>query len=235
MCGSSGRWTGSPWAEGDAAFRRRRGPVGKQVALRLLDPVLHLAPGAVEVLIERPPTPPVGLERGYQKAWVRLAPRPFRFGDHASTTRPALLGRPEKVPEHTRGLARHLGARLGLLEGSRDTGLKPGVESQAEDEVDPVLLAPDHQCLASKARVGPQHDLHPRPARPDLTDDALDLLHRPGARIDVGAAQLGGQEMPAAEDVERQVAVAVVVAMKKAALLAPVGRIVGRVQIEHNL
>src|SRR3954449_10701938 len=37
----------------------------------------------------------------------------------------------------------------------------------------------------------------------------------PGTRIDVGAAQLGGQEMTAAKDVERQVAVAIIVAMEK--------------------
>src|SRR4051794_15756069 len=116
----------------------------------------------------------------------------------------------------------------------RDAGLKPGVTSQAEDKVDAVLLAPEHQGLAGKARVGPQHDLHPWPARPDLTDDALDLLHRPGAGVDVGAAQLGGQEMPAAEDVERQVAVAIVVAVKEAALLMPMDRVVGRVQVQDD-
>src|SRR6185503_8436855 len=81
----------------------------------------------------------------------------------------------------------------------------------------------------------PQHDLHPWPARPDLTDDALDLLHRPGAGVDVGAAQLGGQEMPAAEDVERQVAVAIVVAVKEAALLMAMDRVVGRVQVQDDV
>src|SRR3954452_6009336 len=96
--------------------------------------------------------------------------------------------------------------------------LKPGVASQAEHEVDAVLLAPEHERLAGKARVGPQHDLHPRPAGPDLPHDARHLLLSPSTRIDVGAAQLGGQEMPAAEDVERQVAVAIVVAVKEAGL-----------------
>src|SRR3954447_20545410 len=98
-----------------------------------------------------------------------------------------------------------------------------------------VLLAPEHQCLAGKARVGPQHDLHPWPARPDLTDDALDLLHRPGAGVDVGAAQLGGQEMPATEDVKGQVAAAIIVAVEKAALLMPMDRVVGRVQVQDDV
>src|SRR5215212_10161588 len=47
-----------------------RGPISKEVALALFDSVLHLAPGAIEVLIERPRGPLVGLERGHQKARV---------------------------------------------------------------------------------------------------------------------------------------------------------------------
>jgi len=41
--------------------------------------------------------------------------------------------------------------------------------------------------------------------------------------------------MPAAEDIERQIAVAVVIAVKEAPLLMPVQRVVGGVQIENNL
>src|SRR5215210_5831278 len=41
--------------------------------------------------------------------------------------------------------------------------------------------------------------------------------------------------MPAAEDVERQVAVAIVVAVKEAALLMPMDRVVGRVQVQDDV
>jgi hypothetical protein len=74
-----------------------------------------------------------------------------------------------------------------------------------------VPLAPRHHGLAGKARVGPQQDAHPRPARPDLGGNARDLLDRPGAAVDVRSPQLGAEEMTVAEDVERQVAIAVVV------------------------
>ena len=57
----------------------------------------------------------------------------------------------------------------------------------------------------------------------------------PGAGVDVGAAQLGRQQVPAAEHVERQVAVAVVIAVEEAAFLMPVQRIVGGVEIEDDL
>ena len=46
--------------------------------------------------------------------------------------------------------------------------------------------------------------------------------------------QLGGEQMPAAEDVERQVAIAVVVAVEVPALLLAVDRIVRGVQIDDH-
>ena len=105
------------------------------------------------------------------------------------------------------------------------------VAGEPEHEVDPVRFAPGHQALAREARVGPQQDANPRPARPDLDHDACDLLGRARTRIDVGAAQLGGEEMPAAEDVERKIAIRVVVAMEEATLLAPVDGIVRGVEV----
>ena len=66
-------------------------------------------------------------------------------------------------------------------------------------------------------------------------DDPRHLLHRPGRRVDVGTAQLGRQQMPAAEDVERQIAVAVVIAVEEAPFLMAVQRVVGGVEIEDDL
>ena len=41
--------------------------------------------------------------------------------------------------------------------------------------------------------------------------------------------------MPAAEDGQRQIAVAVVIAVEEAALLVPVQRIIGGIEIQHDL
>jgi len=68
-----------------------------------------------------------------------------------------------------------------------------------------------------------------------LGDDTRHLLHRPGAGIDIRPAQFGDQQMTATEDIERQIAVAVVIAVKKAPLLMPVQRVVGGVQIKDDL
>ena len=60
------------------------------------------------------------------------------------------------------------------------------------------------------------------------------LVHRAGAGVDVGAPELRGEQLVAAEDVERQVAVAVVVAVEEAPLLATMQRVVGGVEVEDQ-
>ncbi len=69
----------------------------------------------------------------------------------------------------------------------------------------------------------------------DPGDDACHLLDRAGRGVDVGAAQPGSQQVATAEDIERQVAVAVVIAVEEAAFLVAVQRIVGGIQVEHDL
>jgi hypothetical protein len=127
--------------------------------------------------------------------------------------------------------------RRGLRGGhlSRDLGCQPRIARQAEDVIHAVGFAPRHQVLAAEAAVGAQQNAHPRPAGTDLADNARHFLHRSGRAIDVRAAQLGGQQVPAAEDVERQITVAVVVAMEEPAFLLPVQRIIGGVEIERDL
>jgi hypothetical protein len=60
------------------------------------------------------------------------------------------------------------------------------------------------------------------------------LLDRAGCRVDRRAPQLGGQQMAAAEHVERQVAVAVVITVEEPPLLLAVQRIIGRIEVEND-
>ena len=62
----------------------------------------------------------------------------------------------------------------------------------------------------------------------------LDLLLGSGRRVDVGAAQLGRQQVATAKDIQWQVTIAIVVAVEEAALLVAVQRIVGRIEIEDD-
>ncbi len=80
----------------------------------------------------------------------------------------------------------------------------------------------------------PAARLHERPTGADLPDDPRNLLDAARTGVDVCAPQLGRQQMPAAEHVQRQIAVAVVIALEKAPLLMPVQRITGGVQIEDD-
>ena len=64
---------------------------------------------------------------------------------------------------------------------------------------------------------------------------ARHLLDRAGGRVHRRAPQLGDQQMAAAEHVERQVAVAVVISVEKPPLLLAMQRIVGRIEVENDL
>ena len=130
---------------------------------------------------------------------------------------------------------RNFGARQDS--SSLDHRGEAGVARQGEQIIDPVGLAPGHQGFASEARIGErQQDGRTlgQLTRSRVTMRAI-ILHRSGACVDVGFAKLRRQEMTAAEHVERQIAVAVVIAVEKAALLMAVQRVVGGVEIENDL
>ena len=116
----------------------------------------------------------------------------------------------------------------------RDLPDQPVVLGQPEQIVDTVGFAPCHQRLAGKAGIGPQQDAHLRPACTDVPGNPFDFFDRSRTGVDVGAAQLGRQQMPAAEDIERQIAVAVIVAVEEAPFLVAMDRIIRGVQIEDD-
>ena len=143
--------------------------------------------------------------------------------------------RPAEILEAARRPASSLGLVLGLDQLDGDLVDEPRIAREAQHIIDPVRLAPGHQRLPAEAGVGAQQDAGPRPAPPDLGDEARHLLDGARRRVDVGVAQLGTEQVAAAENVERQVAVAVVVAVEEAAFLVTVQRIVGRIEVEHDL
>src|SRR5204863_172935 len=74
-----------------------------------------------------------------------------------------------------------------------------------------------------------------RPLPADVGDDAFDFLQRSFRRFDIGGAQFGGQQMTPAEYVERQVAVAIVIAVEEPSFLVPMQRVIGRIEIKDDL
>jgi hypothetical protein len=70
---------------------------------------------------------------------------------------------------------------------------QPAIARQTEQEVDRVVLAPDHQRLAGKARIGAQQETHRGPALADAGDDLRHLLDAAGAGVDICRAQFRDQ------------------------------------------
>jgi hypothetical protein len=212
----------------------------EQVELAFLDAVFHLATGAVQLLVERLRRPGRGAEAGHDETRVgarRIATLGQLLGlaDDPARAAPAVEGLVAEVLEPAHRLAGPFRLDLGQGEFARDLVDQARVAGQAEEVVDPMSLAPGHQRLAGEARVGAQDDLHFRPAGAGLRNDPFDLLDGAGAGVDVRPPELGGQQLIAAEDVKRQIAVTAIVAVKEAPFLAAVQRIVGRVQVEDDL
>ena len=123
---------------------------------------------------------------------------------------------------------------FGLGQRALDLGQETRIAGETEDVVDAAGFAPGHQLVAREAGIRPQQDRDPWPARADLSNDPFDLLPGAGRGVDVGTPQLGGQQVTAAEDVQRQVAVTVVVAVEEAPFLVAVERVVRGIEIEND-
>jgi hypothetical protein len=98
------------------------------------------------------------------------------LGHHAPLAAPAVQRAPGKIGEATgrATLSQALGRRRGKIFGDRAD--QTVVAGEAEEVIDAVGFAPAHQLVPGKARIGPEHDLHPWPAGADLGRDAFDLI-----------------------------------------------------------
>ena len=173
----------------------------------LLDAVLDLAAGAVEIFVEGPSVDLGGAERGHDEARVRTLGQVLGLGDNPPIAAPAIERAPSEVSEATRGSALGRARDLSLGELFADRADQAFVAGEAEQIVDPMGFAPRHQLVPGEAGIRPQQDLDPGPARPDLGGDPSDLVDGAGRGVDVRAPEPGRQQMPAAEHVQRQVAV----------------------------
>src|SRR3981189_2103245 len=100
---------GEPQAQLVGPHGLSRGAVGVEIELAFLDPVLHVAPGAVNVLIELTCASLAAPERGDDEARIGLALRPLRLGDDAALLAPAIERTPLEILEAARRTAGLLG------------------------------------------------------------------------------------------------------------------------------
>ena len=207
------------------------GAVREELELLLLDAVLHLAAGAVETVVE---ITALAREVGHHEARVGALGAVLETRDHPAHAVPG-LGAVDEFGE----AALLEAARLEQAGGLRHLGFcqahQPGVPGQADDVIHGVALAPAEQPPAAEARIRAHDDARLRPHRAQARDQQLQDAGGMLRRVDVGRSQIGDQQMVAGEDVERQEAVVVVVAVEEASLLMAVHRIVGGVDVEHDL
>ncbi len=140
---------GKPQAKLVGRHSGGRGAVCKKVDLTLLDPILHLAAGAIDILVEIAAV--TFGQRRDDKAGVFFAPGPLSFGNDAPLAAPALERRPGKVLEAACRLAGLLALLLGFAELGCNRVLEAGVLRQAKDVIDPIGFTPSHQGLAGEA------------------------------------------------------------------------------------
>jgi hypothetical protein len=91
--------------------------------------------------------------------------------------------------------------RLTPLHGLSCLATRP--LGQSEEKVHIVRFAPGHHLLPRKAAVGAHENANFRPALADMGDDARHLLYGTVRRVNACHAQLGGQQVPSAEHVQR--------------------------------
>src|SRR5262245_13682709 len=128
----------------------------------------------------------------------------------------------------------HFAVVFRLFTGERQRG-QTRILGQSEEKVHVVRLAPGHHLLSRKAAVSPYENANTRPALADVGNDACHLLYGTVRRVEARHTQLGSQQMPSAEHVQRQVAITVVIAVIEPPLLLPMNRIIGGIKIEDNL
>src|SRR5512143_238338 len=111
---------GEPQPELVGPHRRGAGAIRIEVELALFDPVLHLAAGAIELLVKRSGRPAVRLQGGDDEAGIGLTTAPFRLADDAPPPGPAIPGRPQEVTEHPLWIAGRLADPASFVEGLGD-------------------------------------------------------------------------------------------------------------------
>ena len=97
-----------------------------------------------------------------------------------------------------------------------------------------VSVPPSHQFPATTTAVAPKHDPHVRPLPTKPLDQELQDGPAVQGPIDVGRSKIRHQQLAAAEHVQRQEAVLVVIAVKEPLLLVAVHRIVRGVKVQDQ-
>jgi hypothetical protein len=180
-------------------------PIGEQTHL-LLDAVLHLATGTVELLVQLLGWPCFGCQRSDHEARVLAFIKIFCLGHNAARVGPALVCLVLELGKDTSRFRGVLVTKLRLVHLLADDPAQSLAARQAEEIIGPIGFTPSHQFLTAEAGVSAQHDLYLGPARTQPRYDAAHFFHRTGRRILVGRPEPRTQQLITGEDVQGQIA-----------------------------
>src|SRR5690606_17210556 len=194
------------------------GAGAEQVELRFLDAVLGFTPGTIQLIVQ---LYRIGLRTGNvgdDEARVHALGTVFQAGEYASRSVP---GR-GRITEFTDQALLGPDASVVTLEylfGQFHTRLKARVAGQADDVLHVGPLAPAQQTLTTESGVAPDDDPY---IRPGLTQPRHQQPQHgrcmPGT-VNAAGSQQAGQHRLAAEHVQRQVAVVIVIGVELLELL----------------
>ena len=157
---------------------------GKQIQLLILDPVLHVAPRTVELVVQVL----IRLRQvGHHEAGVGTQAVVLGLDDDPSRLVPAagaIVNRSEQALLVTGQLI----PGFGQVDPRRRLGLDPVILGQPDDIAHVVALAPAQDLPATKAAVAPEDDLHVRPVAPKCLDQQRQDGPGVTGRIAVAAA-----------------------------------------------
>lgn len=133
----------------------------------------------------------------------------------------------------SRRLPGDFATQFGLFHLSRDFTQQPWILRQSEQIKDVLLLfAPRHNFFVAETAVAAQHDFRLRPTLANRRHYSLHFGQHAVPRALVRRPQPRAQQIVATKNVERQVNLIVVIAVKMPPFLLPMHAVVGRIQIE---
>ena len=171
------------------------------------------------------------MKRGLALPCVHL-----RLADDAACPAPAFQRGPAEVPEPPGGLAAGFGC-CPVLAPFRPRSRRPAAHCAPGRRRNRPGSPPHHTISASRQKpLSPRSTMRTRGQRARIRRTRrINLLHRARSGIAIGRTQFRRQQVAAAEDVKRQVAVTVVIAVEEPAFLMSVQRVVGGVEVERDL
>ena len=157
------------------------------------------------------------------------------LGHHPPRPRPTLPRLIGELLEDPRRLARPLILLGGLRQLRRDLRPQAIILGQPQDVIHLVRLAPRHQLFPAETGIAAHDNPHLRPRLPNLLHQAGEFLHASRRPIAIRRAQPRAQQVFPTEDVQREIAVVPIIAVKESPFLIPVQRIVRAVQVQDDL